>query len=68
LEVLEAWTHTVHFIKEAYGLPAGVQNAIDEVWQEMSHLLDKNMTVDKIKSEINEFIETYIQEKIIFAQ
>jgi hypothetical protein len=43
----------VHFIKEAYGLPAGVQNAIDEVWQEMSHLLDKNMTVDKIKSEIN---------------
>jgi len=34
----------------------------------MSHLLDKNMTVDKIKSEINEFIETYIQEKIIFAQ
>jgi hypothetical protein len=56
LEVLEAWTHTVHFIKEAYGLPAGVQNAIDEVWQEMSHLLDKNMTVDKIKSEINEFI------------
>lgn len=46
----------MHFIKEAYGLPAGVQNAIDEVWQEMSHLLDKNMTVDKIKSEINEFI------------
>ncbi len=58
----------MHFIKEAYGLPAGVQNAIDEVWQKMSHLLDKNMTVDKIKSEINEFIETYIQEKIIFAQ
>lgn len=58
----------MHFIKEAYGLPAGVQNAIDEVWKEMSHLLDKNMTVDKIKSEINEFIETYIQEKIIFAQ
>lgn len=58
----------MHFIKEAYGLPAGVQNAIDEVWQEMSHLLDKNMTVDKIKSEINEFIEIYIQEKIIFAQ
>lgn len=58
----------MHFIKEAYGLPAGVQNAIDEVWQALSHLLDKNITVDKIKSEINKFIETYIQEKIIFAQ
>ena len=65
---MEAWTHTVHFIREAYRLPAGVQNAIDEVWQEMSHFLDKNMSIDKIKSEINEFIETYIQEKIIFAQ
>ena len=58
----------MHFISEAYRLPAGVQNAIHEVWKEMSHFLDKNMAIDKIKSEINEFIETYIQEKIIFAR
>lgn len=31
-------------------------------------MIDKGLTMDKIRSEINEFIETYIQEKIIYAQ
>jgi translation initiation factor 2B subunit (eIF-2B alpha/beta/delta family) len=60
-ELPDEWTHIVHFIKDAYPFSAGVENAIDEVWQQVSHLLlTKELTMDKIKLVIREFIETYI--------
>lgn len=58
----------MEFIKKAFPMVTGVQNAIDEVWDQLDHLITKGRSIEVIKTEITNSIETYIKEKIVFAQ
>lgn len=66
-DLTNEWQIVVNFINEAYPYTIGVKNAIDDVWGHLEALFSKQ-SESQIRQTINKFIDTYIQEKIEFAQ
>lgn len=46
----------------------GVQNTVEEAWDNLENLItNRSITIEQIRQNMTEFIDNYIQEKIIFA-
>ena len=65
----DEWTKVVNFIKETKQLHAGVDNALEDTKRVMQQMCEEFfVSLDEFRNKISDWIDSYIEDKIIYAQ